>query len=244
MTEDRTLDPYFKEVSAWEEDRLADTQRWVKILTVGALAGWLVALAAAIALGVLIPLKRVEPYLVRVDNTTGVVDVVPTVTPGASVSDAVTRYLLTHYVQVCERFDFPTAESDYEECAALHSPRMNQRWAARWTVSNPDSPLNRYRDGTTVRADVQSVTFFERSNGVKDLAQVRYLLLKRIAGSESDTVSHWVATLQYAYTEPSSEPRLRRWNPLGLRVVEFKPEPEVAPPTPTSVAQTSGKGTP
>ena len=35
--------------------------------------------------------------------------------------ETVTRYLLDHYVTVCERFNFATAESDYEECGAFHS---------------------------------------------------------------------------------------------------------------------------
>ena len=42
-----------------------------------AAAGWLCAVAAALALALLMPLKRVEPFVVRVDNSTGVVDVVP-----------------------------------------------------------------------------------------------------------------------------------------------------------------------
>ena len=42
-----------------------------------AAAGWLCALMSALALALLMPLKRVEPFVVRVDSTTGVVDVVP-----------------------------------------------------------------------------------------------------------------------------------------------------------------------
>ena len=43
-----------------------------------------------------------------------------------------TRYFLTHYVTVCERFNFSTAESDYEECGAFHSAQRNQAWYALW----------------------------------------------------------------------------------------------------------------
>ena len=108
--------------------------------------------------------------------------------------EAVTRYLLTHYVTVCERFNFATAESDYEECGAFHTAQRNQAWYALWNPTNPASPLNVYKDGTTVRAQVTSVSFFTRASGVADLAQVRYVKAKRAAGSANEETTHWIAT--------------------------------------------------
>ena len=64
-------------------------------------------MAASVALVLLMPLKRVEPFVVRVDNSTGIVDVVPVYSRRrARMDEAVTRYFLTHYVSVCERFNF------------------------------------------------------------------------------------------------------------------------------------------
>ena len=146
-------------------------------------AGWIATLVLGGRLMLLMPLKRVEPFVVRVDNATGVVDVVPVYSGQSGVPEAVTRYLLTHYVTVCERFNFATAESDYEECGAFHTAQRNQAWYALWNPSNPASPLNAYKDGTSVRAQVTSVSFFKRANGVGDLAQVRYVKAKRSAGS-------------------------------------------------------------
>ena len=100
--------------------------------------------------------------------------------------EALTRYLLTHYVTVCERFDYATAESDYEECGTFHTAQRNQAWYALWNPNNPASPLNIYEDGTSVRAQVSSVSFFRRSSGVGDLAQVRYVKAKRAAGGATD----------------------------------------------------------
>ena len=73
---------------------------------------------------------------------------------------------------------------------------------------------------------MQSVSFFERANGVTDLAQVRYLKAER-QGTAAEKASHWIATIQYVYGTPSKDARTRRWNPLGFKIVEFKSEPEV-----------------
>ncbi len=226
MSAHAELAEYFREAESWDADRVEQWRRSVVLAGWVAGAGWTCAVACAAALVLLMPLKRVEPFVVRVDNATGIVDVVPAYDGRATPQEAVTRYFLTHYVTVCERFNFATAESDYEECGAFHSPARNQVWYAQWTATNPASPLNVHKDGSTVRAQVTSVSFFTRANGVVDLAQVRYLkALRQGAGSE-EAFSHWVATIQYAYTEPAKDPRTRRWNPLGFKVVEFKTEPE------------------
>jgi type IV secretion system protein VirB8 len=221
------LEEYFREAESWDADRAEQGLRNLKLAGWVAAAGWTCAIACAAALLVLMPLKRVEPFVVRVDNATGIVDVVPPYDGRATPQEAVTRYFLTHYVTTCERFNFATAESDYEECGAFHSPARNQIWYSEWTATNPASPLNVHKDGSTVRVQVTSVSFFTRANGIADLAQVRYLkALRQGAGSE-ETFTHWVATIQYAYVEPAKEPKTRRWNPLGFKVVELKTEPEV-----------------
>jgi type IV secretion system protein VirB8 len=178
------------------------------------------------------PLKRVEPFVVRVDNSTGVVDVVPVYTGTAAIQESVTRYFLTHYIGVCERFNFATAESDYEECGAFHAAQRNQAWYALWNPNNPSSPLNLHKDGSTVRVQVEAVSFFQRGSGAVDLAQVRYLKAERAAPGAEERTSHWIATIQYAYAAPSADPRVRRWNPLGFKVVELTTEQEVLAPPP------------
>lgn len=220
------LEAYFGEAESWDADRVEQSRRSVRVAGWVAGAGWTCAIACAAALMMLMPLKRVEPFVVRVDNTTGIVDVVPTYDGRATPQESVTRYFLTHYVMTCERFNFSTAESDYEECGAFHSPARNQIWYSQWTATNPASPLNVHKDGSTVRVQVTSVSFFTRANGLADLAQVRYLkALRQGAGSE-ELFSHWVASIQFAYADPAKDPKTRRWNPLGFKVVEFKTEPE------------------
>jgi len=227
------LAAYFREAASWDEDRVAHANLSARRAWAAAGAGWICALVSAVALTLLMPLKRVEPFVVRVDNSSGVVDVVPVYDGKAGLTQTVTRYFLTHYVTVCERFNFATAESDYEECGAFHAAQRNQAWSALWNTNNPASPLNVHKDGSTVRVQVESVSFFERASGVGDLAQVRYLTAERQVSAAEARLTHWIATIQYAYTSPSKDPRVRRWNPLGFKIVDLTAEPEVlAQPSP------------
>src|SRR6202041_1359969 len=217
----------FREAESWDADRAAQFRRSARTEWWVAGAGWSCAVARALALALLKPLKRVAPFVVRVDNSTGIVDVVPVYAGSATPEEAVTRYFLTHYLTICERFNFATAESDYEECGAFHSAQRNQAWYALWTATNPNSPLNLHKDGSSVRVQVNSVSFFTRASGLSDLAQVRYLKAARQGPGAEESLTHWIATIQYAYTEPAKDPKTRRWNPLGFKIVDFRSEPEV-----------------
>jgi type IV secretion system protein VirB8 len=233
VNSDLKLHEYCREAESWDADRVGQLRRSAQVAWRVASAGWICAVAAAVSIAALMPLKRVEPFVVRVDNTTGVVDVVPVYDGGATPQEAVTRYFLTHYLTVCERFNFATAESDYEECGAFHSAQRNQVWYALWTATNPDSPLNVHKDGGSVRVQVTSVSFFTRASGLSDLAQVRYLKAARQGAGSAETFSHWVATIQYVYAQPAKDPKTRRWNPLGFKIIDFKSEPEALLEQPT-----------
>jgi type IV secretion system protein VirB8 len=236
MMRDRELEPYFEEAASWDLDRARQAQRSARF-------GWVVAGIACFvivlltgALMLLMPLKRVEPFLIRVDRTTGIVDVVPTYSGHATLSQAVTRYFLTHYILVCERFNYATAESDYEECGAFQTPQENEAWYARWNPSNPASPLNAHKDGSTVSVKVEDVSFFKRASGIQNLAQVRYLTTERQGSGTAGPQRHWIATIEYAYGNPSQDPKERLWNPLGFKVASFTREPEVLSGAPAQPA--------
>jgi len=226
-TSDEVLGDYLRESVSWDDDRVAQAHRGLRTAWRVAGAGRICAMTGGLALLFLMPLKRVDPFVVRVDNATGIVDVVPVYEGGAPLDQEISRYFIAHYITTCERFNFVTAENDYEECGAFHAAKRNQAWSALWSRNNPRSPLNVHKDGGRVRAQVESVSFFQRGNGVTDLAQVRYVKAERQSDSAAEQFTHWIATIRFVYTAPSKDPRLRSWNPLGFKVVEMISEPEV-----------------
>lgn len=237
MTTDCELEDYWREAAAWDFDRVEALRRSERNAWRIAIASASGALLSIATLALLVPLKQLVPFVVRVDNTTGIVDVVPTMVRPIDPGQAVTRYLLTHYITVCERFDFATAESDYRECGAFQSAKRNEEWYALWNRTNPDSPLNLYKDGTVVQARVVAVSFLDRTSPVSGLAQVRYVREVRPAGGAQVRLTHWIATIQYAYAKPSADVRLRSLNPLGFKILQFASQPEVTLDPPPRPAQ-------
>lgn len=229
MNREPSLDQYFLEARSWEMDRARRAMRSAKVAWTVAGVASLVALLAVGAVAGLTPLKQPVPVVIRVDSTSGIVDVVPTYEGTTDIEQVVTRNLLSTYVIARERYFYGTAEADYELVAAENSPRLNQEWATFWNVNNPLSPLNVFKDGTTVRAQVRSVTFLKLDSGRDKLAQVRFSRYTRPGGTGEEQASHWVSTIEFAYTQPSKDDKTRSLNPLGFRVVEYRRESEIAP---------------
>lgn len=238
-----SLDGYFAEAAGWDRDRRVEQLQSARRAWWVAGGACVVAVLAVAAVLALTPLKSTQPYVIRVDNSTGIVDVVPALDRGVEPSELVTRYLLNGYVTARERYVYAMAESDYGLVGATQSPALNQLWQAAWDRANPASPLNTYRDGTTVRVQVKAISFLARTGGARDTAQVRFLTATRVGGGGAERIAHWIATLQYTYRTPSKDPGQRALNPLGFRVTEYRREPEVLLlPEGTKVAAQNGRG--
>jgi len=65
-----------------------------------------------------------------------------------SEQELVSRYFLTHYVTLRERYFYALAESDYQEVGAFNSPQLNQDWMGLWDaiVRSPGESLQGRHD--------------------------------------------------------------------------------------------------
>ena len=95
---------------------------------------WLVAFVAIfisiisiIAVCLLTPLKSVEPYVIRIDNTTGMVDVISSVNKTEFISDneALDKYFTTTYVKLREGYYYNMLQQDYIKTQILSSPEVS-----------------------------------------------------------------------------------------------------------------------
>lgn len=229
MNDTRALSNYLQEAASWDADREMQIRRSARIAWRVAAAACVCVLGLVATLVVLVPLKRVEPYLIRVNSRTGAVDVVPPYRGTENFHRTIARYFLTRYVSVCERFDYTLAQSDYEQCGAFNSGPLNQALYVHWARGNPRSPLNTHRDGSTVVVRVQAVSFLGRAVGISHVVQVRFERITRQANGVAQRIGHWIATVHYRFAGTPRSAKARQWNPLGFRVTALELEREVFP---------------
>jgi type IV secretion system protein VirB8 len=216
------LKAYLAEARSWDHDRLAAAYRsrrlaWTIAASAAALAGAAVAAVAALA-----PLKTVEPYVVRVDRTTGAVEVLRGLsTAGPQTYDeAVTKSFLATYVRAREGWLPQAAEANFRQVSIMSTPEEQQRWALAFRPTNPASPQVVYGPATDVQVGVRAISFV-----APGVANVRFHRTVRRGGQVEE--SDWIATAAFAYTKAPMGESDRLRNPLGFQVSSYRADPEV-----------------
>jgi type IV secretion system protein VirB8 len=216
------LKGYFEEAKRWDQDRLAAAQRSKRLAWSVAAAAGVLALAAVGAVAALTPLKTVEPFVVRVDRSTGAVDVMTGLkgTDHLTYDEAVSKYFLAVYVRTREGWLPQAAEQDFRQVAIMSSPNEQERWADDFRPSNAQSPQVLWGDNAVSLIDVRAISFVSPK-----VADVRFHRVLRQA--QQTTESDWIATVAFTYTKAPMAEADRLRNPLGFQVVSYRSDPEV-----------------
>lgn len=218
MTND--LKSYFEKARRFDQDRMIQVERSNRTAWSVAIVASIMAGTSIFAIAGLTPLKTVEPFVVRVDNSTGIVDVVSALTSTAGTYDeAVTKYFAAKYVRAREGYVWSEAEENFRTIALLSTQAEQTRFAAVYRGSNPESPQNAYGRGATAKINIASISLINQN-----VVSVRYM--RTIIRGDDVRTTHWVASLTFSYANVPMSSTDRLVNPLGFAVSEYRADPE------------------
>ena len=193
---------------------------------------WLIAivsifitLLSILAVLVLTPLKTVEPYVIRVDNTTGMVDILTTLDEKQiTQNEALDKHFIGQYIKAREGYFFDMLNQDYIFTQLLSSPEVAESYRAIYSGENSrDSRLGSF---TKVEVNILSVVLGE-SNGIKT-ATARINLKSTNKNSKEESLSTKVITLSYKYLLNEMQEKNRILNPLGFKVLTYRIDEEIS----------------
>ncbi len=220
MVNTDSLKSYFDKARRFDQDRLIQVERSARIAWFAAISASVVAVVSVFAIAGLTPLKTVEPFVVRVDNSTGIVDVVSALTSTAGTYDeAVTKFFAARYVRAREGYVWSEGEESFRTVALLSTQAEQSRFAASYRGSNLDSPQNVYGRSATARINIVSISLINAN-----VASVRYM--RTVTRGDDVRITHWVATLTFSYVNAPMSATDRLVNPLGFVVSEYRADPE------------------
>ncbi len=215
-----SLKSYFDKARRFDQDRMIQIERSNRVAWSIAIVSGLIAGISIFAVAGLTPLKTVEPFVVRVDNSTGIVDVVSALTSTAGTYDeAVTKYFAARYVRAREGYIWSEAQENFRTVALLSTQAEQTRFAALYRGSNAESPQNIYGRAATARIDIASISLINQN-----VVSVRYM--RTITRGDDVRTTHWVATLTYSYANAPMSSTDRLVNPLGFVVSDYRADPE------------------
>mgnify|MGYP003950414791 CR=1 FL=1 len=219
---DEKLKEYFERVESWDsqEARRARNEKRRAYIFGG--------VASAIALGTIAlyvtsPLKTVEPYVIRVDERLGAVDVVSVArdTEVITGEEAVRKFFLASYVRSREAWIPGANEELYRSVMSQSAVPVAQRFRSSRDPSFPRSPAVLYRDGERVNVVIRSVSFLS-----DDVGQVRFSEIVR-GGGVGDRRSDYLATVTFGFSESPTSDAARFYNPLGFVVTDYRVDSEL-----------------
>ena len=174
------------------------------------------------AVAMLAPLKTVEPYVIRVDKTSGETEVV-TALKGPqprTYEDAVNRYFISQYVRLREGWLNDAARENAYTVMLMSDPLESGRYLNSVQSSNKNAPSNIYSDKGYVSIAIRSISFLSPT-----VAQVRYTKIINF-GQNTPVAQNWNAIMTFKYTTAPEHEKDRNINPLGFQVVNYRSDPE------------------
>ncbi len=188
----------------------------------GSLAVSALAVGAVIALT---PLKEAVPFVQRVNETTGAVDIVTTVkNKQMHYDEAVNKYWLAQYVRYRESYDWDMIQATYDATTLMSAPAVKSEFTAFY--NQPTAPHKVLKQNFKIVAKVTNITF------VGDLAQVRFTKQTLpAAGQSADPIppQKMIATIAFKFTSTPMSEEDRTINPLGFEVTSYRVDPETSP---------------
>ena len=217
------FEQYQKEVLSWETSRVLELERSRSTAWRVATGSGLAAILAIGAVAGLTPLKTIKPFVVRVDNATGIVDVVSELgNAKTNYDESINKYFVQWYVRYRQAYSAELMEDYYFAVGALSSPIEQRRYLEQIQTSNPESPINLYGKTSRVRIDVKSISFLQ-----PNVALIRYTKILE-HGAEQPDKTHWAATVTFHYSGTPTSERVRGINPLGFEVTDYRVDPDAA----------------
>lgn len=236
---DQRLDTYYRDAESWAQDRQRLVDRSVRTAwTIAGIALFL-AILEALALYLLIPLKREVPYTLLVDRQTGFVQALRPLDAQTVTADAaLTRSFLVQYVIAREGFDIDSLQADYRKIGLWSAGEARDRYVALMSASNPQNPIASLPRNATIDVQIRSVSSLSNKT-----AMVRFSTVRTDPGGRSEPAQHWAAVISYGFANADMSADDRLTNPLGFQVTRYRKDAETLPevqaqpiPTPPAIA--------
>ena len=230
---DEPLEEYYRDAGTWSADRERERHSSRKVAWIMAGVAATVALAEAIALIILLPLKTVVPYTLLVDRQTGYVqELKPLERQLIAPDQALARSFLAQYVIARESFDIDSLQHDYRKVALWSTGAARDRYVSAMQASNPLSPLATLPRRALLQTEIRSLS----SLGA-DTALIRFTTTRTDPGGQPQAQLSWAAIVKYRFSGEAMSAADRLVNPLGFQVVRYRrdaeilaqPQPQVTP---------------
>ena len=219
----------------WYQDKYQHVLVQRNILALLALVALITALVAVLAVTRLAPLKSVEPYLIEIDEKTGITQKVEPVSRNDyAANEAVDRYFISTYVQARESYNFSTMRVNFNTVRVMSAPDVFHSFRRASDPSLETSLAGVL--GTTGMRTVRfrSISYIQNPPVPRasteptpaKIAQVR-IVTTDAKPNATDVEQYWVVTMTFQYANLNLNEAEQLVNPLGFSVSSYQIQREL-----------------
>jgi type IV secretion system protein VirB8 len=218
-------DLYTESADRWDAEVFQAVRNQRNWLLWIAIALSVALVSCGIGFAFLLPLKTSEPYLVKIDKSTGEVEVMTSLSnsPGQLKSltedDAVVSAFLVPYIIARETYDKADMSTRFKRVRLFSSDRVYAELENTYRADDDTNPYRRFGEDT-VAVTVTRVAYLNNRT-----AQVGFSTLQK--KSVGEVRGKYVATVTFEFVRSPERIEVRWQNPLGFRVTSYRIDQEV-----------------
>lgn len=220
----------------WYQDKYQHVLVQRNLLALICLISLAVALVAVFTVARLAPQKSVEPYLLQVEEKTGITQKVePISRTELANSDTVNRYFVATYLRSREGYNPTIINYSYDVVRVMSSTDTFGQYRRTIDAANPESLTARLGAVGKRSVKINSMAYISntRINNTQArttperIMQVRFSTTSEVPNAP-DLTERWVATVTFVYADLQLNEAERLLNPIGFRVVNYQVEKEIS----------------
>jgi type IV secretion system protein VirB8 len=219
----------------WYQDKYQHVLTQRNMLALIAVVSLFAAAVAAFAVFRLAPLKSVQPYLIQIDEKTGITQrVTPISRADYAASQAVDRYFTSTYLRLRESYNINILRYNYNVLRLMSTADAFRRFRQQVDPANEQSFAKRLGTGGQRDVKIRSMVYVTNPSDSRKASSVTTskIIQARITTTETlpnqpDLVSFWIITLTFEYADLSLNQEEQLLNPLGYTVTSYQIQPEI-----------------
>ena len=219
----------------WYQDKYQHVLVQRNVLALLSLVALLVALGAVFTVARLAPLKSVEPYLLQIDEKTGLTQKVEPVSRAEYAANvAVDRYFVATYVRAREGYNPSLRLYNDNIIRVMSSSDVFYLYRRTIDPTNRESVAARLGGVGQRMVKIHSINYIttpapfdqKAETTPERIMQVR-LTTTDIMPNAADINEQWVATVTFSYASLNLNESEQLLNPLGFRVINYQIQREI-----------------
>lgn len=161
--------------------------------------------------------KSFEPYVIELEEKTGIMTVVENLKGSNLIADeSVKRSYIYSFLNVAEGYNYVTFNKDRKALMLFSNTVVYRQLYNKYSVKNDKSIVNALKDKGTMDIKIKSIIF-----NTPEIATVRFVIYNTRPTKLYPQEAHKIAEIQFKFADIELNSDDRYINPLGFQVFKY-----------------------